>query len=137
MNEVFADAWFFIALLDERDSNHKRVSEYSQNNDHPLVTTRWILAEVGAALADSPNRAEVATFLAGAGIDDDMEVVTDSDEWYDRGLALFVKRPDKQWSLADCASFALMDERCIQQALTGDKHFRQAGFTAIFAVLSS
>lgn len=129
---VFADAWFFIALLDHKDSNHKRVLEYSETHNHLLITTRWILAEVGAALADSSNRSEVAAFLSNAETADSLEVVGESDDWYDRGLALFVERPDKKWSLADCISFVLMEDRFIQEALTADKHFRQAGFTAIF-----
>ena len=132
MNEVFADAWFFIALLDKRDTNHPRVLEYSQTHDEPLVTTRWILAEVGAALAGSSNRPGVAAFLSSAETTADIEVVSDSDHWYDLGLALFLDRPDKEWSLADCISFVVMEDRCIQQSLTADKHFRQAGFTAIF-----
>ncbi len=44
---------------------------------------------------------------------------------------LYSRRPDKDWSLTDCISFAVMQERGIAEALTGDRHFEQAGFTAL------
>jgi predicted nucleic acid-binding protein len=33
--------------------------------------------------------------------------------------------------LTDCLSFVVMQDEGITQALTGDKHFEQAGFTAL------
>jgi hypothetical protein len=33
--------------------------------------------------------------------------------------------------LADCLSFVVMRERGLAAALTGDRHFVQAGFTAL------
>ena len=36
--------------------------------------------------------------------------------------------------LTDCISFVLMSEEGIAEALTGDHHFEQAGFTALLRV---
>lgn len=47
-----------------------------------------------------------------------------------KAVALFQNRSDKAWSLTDCLSFVVMQDRGIQQALTGDHHFAQAGFQA-------
>jgi predicted nucleic acid-binding protein len=44
---------------------------------------------------------------------------------------LLARRPDKAWSLVDCASFIIMQERAITDALTTDHHFEQAGFTQL------
>jgi predicted nucleic acid-binding protein len=44
---------------------------------------------------------------------------------------LYVNRPDKQWSLTDCISFVVMEREGIADALTGDKHFEQAGFNVL------
>ena len=41
------------------------------------------------------------------------------------------RRPDKEWRIAYCASFLVMERLGIWQALTGDRHFEPAGFFAI------
>ena len=47
---------------------------------------------------------------------------------WERGVALHAARQDKEWSLTDCLSFVVTQERGIREALTGDHHFEQAGF---------
>jgi len=37
----------------------------------------------------------------------------------------------KEWQLTDCISFIVMEDKEITEALTGDHHFEQAGFTAL------
>lgn len=48
-----------------------------------------------------------------------------------RGLALYNERPDKEWQLTDCISFIVMSDEGLSDALTGDRHFEQAGFKAL------
>ena len=50
---------------------------------------------------------------------------------FDAGVELYVRRPDKAWSLTDCISFVVMREHGMNEALTGDRHFEQAGFIAL------
>jgi uncharacterized protein len=38
---------------------------------------------------------------------------------------------DKSWSLTDCISFAVMNDRGITRAMAYDHHFEQAGFEAL------
>jgi len=64
-----------------------------------------------------------------------VEIVS-GDEWLRRGLHLFERRRDKAWSLTDCISFAVMTDRGLTDALTGDHHFEQAGFRALAPGLS-
>ena len=52
-------------------------------------------------------------------------------ELLEQALALFETRPDKEWSVADCAGFEVMRARGITRALTADKHFEQAGFQTL------
>ncbi len=42
-----------------------------------------------------------------------------------------VARADKEWSLVDCASFVVMQQRGLTEALTTDRHFEQAGFVRL------
>ena len=44
---------------------------------------------------------------------------------------LYSFRQDQSWSLTDCASFLVMEERGITEALAHDRDFEQAGFTAL------
>jgi hypothetical protein len=54
-----------------------------------------------------------------------------TDSLFYNGLTLYQSRTDKEWGLTDCISFALMKQEGIQDALTSDIHFRQAGFRAL------
>jgi len=47
------------------------------------------------------------------------------------GFALYKPRQDKVWSLVDCISFVVMNDRGIYESLTLDQHFQQAGFIAL------
>ena len=38
---------------------------------------------------------------------------------------------DKSWSLTDCASFLIMEEEGVTDALSHDRHFAQAGFQTL------
>jgi predicted nucleic acid-binding protein len=60
-----------------------------------------------------------------------VEIIPPDPGWFERGLELFERRPDKEWSLTDCLSFRVMTERGLNEALTGDRHFEQAGFRAL------
>ena len=73
----------------------------------------------------------MADFLARVESDPEVRIATDSDGLYPRGLALYAARPDKEWSLTDCISFVVMADEGLSEALTGDHHFKQAGFTAL------
>jgi uncharacterized protein len=63
----------------------------------------------------------------------DFRIMRESDRIYERGVAFYAARSDKAWSLTDCISFIVMEEEGICDALTGDRHFAQAGFVPLFA----
>jgi predicted nucleic acid-binding protein len=58
-------------------------------------------------------------------------IIPASDDGFHRAIELFDRRPDKSWSLTDCASFVTMTDHGLTEALTGDHHFEQAGFVAL------
>jgi predicted nucleic acid-binding protein len=49
----------------------------------------------------------------------------------DRAWRHIKGRQDKEWSLVDCASFVVMQELGITEALTSDHHFEQARFVRL------
>ena len=60
--------------------------------------------------------------------DPNIEIVSVDAALFERALALYGERMDKEWGLTDCLSFVVMQERNLTQALTTDRHFSQAGF---------
>ena len=131
MKVVFADTFYFLAFLDRRDAHHQRALDFATRFRGTLVTTRWVLAEVANALGDSPVRTAAARFLRRVADDAGFRIILGSDALYDRGLDLYDARPDKEWSLTDCISFLVMADEGLTYALTGDRHFEQAGFKGL------
>ena len=87
--------------------------------------------EIDAASSRLAYLAGAAAILEAFERDAGNTVVPLDDDVYGRALALFASRPDKEWSLTDCASFVVMRERAMTKALTTDEHFSQAGFEAL------
>jgi predicted nucleic acid-binding protein len=58
-------------------------------------------------------------------------VVAFSPELVQRATHLYAQRQDKGWSVTDCLSFIVMQDFDISEALTADRHFEQAGFSAL------
>jgi predicted nucleic acid-binding protein len=131
MNVVFADTFYFLAFLGERDSKHDRAMEFSQEYTGRTVTTAWVLTEVADALSAPEERPSFLKLLKLLSNSPTVTIVPPSESLFRRGLDLYAARPDKAWSLTDCISFVVMDEHAITEALTGDHHFEQAGFTAL------
>ena len=131
MRAVFADTFYFLALLNPRDQYRDRAVQASIQGDTMVVTTRAVLLEVGDALAAPNARTIAGDFLQSLEDAPSVEIVPLDDTLHRQALALYRARPDKAWSLTDCASFVAMRERGLVDALTGDKHFEQAGFRAL------
>ena len=131
MNVVFADAFYFVARLNRRDQHHERVLKFSRDFRARLLTFDWVLMEVADALAGSESRARVQEFILHLRQSVACEIIPASRETLDRALDLYHQHADKQWTLTDCVSFVIMRDRNVTEALTGDKHFEQAGFIAL------
>lgn len=131
MSEVFADSFYFLALLNQYDQYHRKAVELARGLQSRLVTTHWVLVEIADGLAAPRVRVRAANFLQSALSNPQLTVLADLDPWFERGRELYANRPDKEWSLTDCISFTVMEARGIREALTGDHDFTQAGFVAL------
>jgi predicted nucleic acid-binding protein len=96
-----------------------------------LLTTVWVLTEWADGIAATGDRQGVMPFIRALHTDPHLVIVPATDNLFGRGLDLFDSRPDKEWSLTDCISFVVMQDHGINEALTGDRHFEQAGFVAL------
>lgn len=130
---VFADAFYFPAVLDSKEKGHRRAIQFGSSQGHRLVLTEFILLRLAEALTKKGSRQEFSALFAGLIDDPKIVVVPCGPDLLARGMDLYRARPDKEWSLTDCTSFVVMKECGFTDALTGDRHFEQAGFKALLA----
>jgi predicted nucleic acid-binding protein len=133
MKRAFGDTHYFLALLNPRDQDHARAVEFGSHWEGIIVTTRWVLAELADGLAEPPLRAVAVAFFLRLEENSFLRVLPASEDQFARGFDLYRRRADKEWSLTDCISFVAMTDEGLTEALTGDRHFEQAGFTALLA----
>jgi predicted nucleic acid-binding protein len=131
MTPVFGDAWYYLALLNRRDTGHEGARTWSRANARPVVLTDFVLIEVGDAFSRGRARERFLQLVGMLRSDPNTTVVAANHQLVERGLRLFAKRHDKDWSLTDCISFVVMREQGITDALTADRHFEQAGFNIL------
>ena len=131
MNKVFADSFYFIALMNVRDSRHADAVALSESLIGPIITTQWVLVEVADAFSSPQDRDRFLDLLELIRADNRIQVIAASNSSFERGVELFTRREDKSWPLTDCISFVVMEKRRIKEALTGDRHFSQAGFVTL------
>ncbi len=131
MNSVFADAYYFIALLNPRDEGHAAAVRFTETFSGTHWTTAWIQVEVANACTRRPARSAFLSLFADLEGDSEVNIVPPSAEHYMLGLRLFAQHEDKEWSLTDCISFIVMKENNLANVLTADHHFEQAGFVPL------
>jgi predicted nucleic acid-binding protein len=134
MNAVFLDTSFVIALLNRSDPHHEKAKSLSAEiagSRRPRLTTAAVLVELGDGFARKGRWDLIAPFLLAAERDPLLEIAS-VDFATISGAALFRdNRRDKDWGLTDCISFIIMEDRRVEEALTADHHFQQAGFRAL------
>lgn len=131
MTVQFVDTYYLLALVNAKDKGHNAALRHSQGRALGLVTTTWVLVEFADALSAVDSRTRAAQFIRGFQAEPFVDVVPPTREQFERALDRYEKRPDKDWSLTDCLSFLLMEDRGITDALTADHHYEQAGFRVL------
>jgi predicted nucleic acid-binding protein len=136
MAEFFVDTSGWASLFEKSERFHAKAqmeTDAALRAGDRLVTTNLVLIELTALLTrplriPKPRQIQL---LADLRRDDAVAVISldegiEADAW-----RLWNQRPDKLWTVVDCASFVVMAERKIQRALTTDRHFEQAGFVRL------
>lgn len=132
--EVFLDTAYAIALSVPKDQYHTQAVHLADQLEAArarMVTTRAVILEIGNALSKQRYRHAAVKLLDSLEADPNVEIVPMSEPLYIRAFQRYRQRPDKEWSLTDCVSFIVMQDRGITQALTTDEHFQQMGFRAL------
>ena len=131
MKPAFADTSYFVALVGPNDSLHERAVEWSERWLGRIITTQYVLVETGSMLCRPEDRSAFVELVRVLQTDRSVQIVHASNELFQNGFDLFASRSDKEWSLVDCISMALVTKRNVKDALTADHHFTQAGFRAL------
>lgn len=132
MKPNYADSFYFLALLNPRDHFHHRVTSYVYSSNVAIYTTAWVLVEVADACSKAVHRSRFGQLMGALTTNPLAHLAVCQQLDLDAGINLSLTRPDKEWSLTDCISFEVMRREGLTHALTGDHHFRQAGFTIEF-----
>jgi hypothetical protein len=131
MKDVFADTWYFVALLGQDTVAQRRAIDATANRRDRLITSWWVLVELANFLSTPGRRPAFLATLDRLRGDPNVTIVPAEQFLLDQAVALYAQRPDKSWSLTDCTSFVIMRQHGLVEALTADHHFDQAGFHAL------
>lgn len=131
MKCAFADTSFYVAAVNPRDSLHDAAGTLANSFRGSVLTTEYVLVEVGNWLARSGDRAVFLALMQDIRADHRTTVISGDSPLFERGFDLYGRRSDKGWSMTDCISFIVMREHGVEDALTADHHFEQAGFRVL------
>lgn len=129
--KIFVDTAAWIAFVDKSDSIAVPIENLMlecRQKQARLYTTDLVLTEFLNALSSVKFRRRAIDFADSIRRSRRVNLVLIDRDMLEASYNLYRDRPDKEWSLTDCASFVIMKEKGISTAFTSDKHFEQAGF---------
>ena len=123
---VLWDSSAILALLDADDADHERAVATALQiaaEKRPSFVTNYIEAEAHALLLRKLGRAIAREWLLTGGL----TVVRVLPEEERQAKAILARHTDKDWTLCDAISFAVLDAHRVRRAFSFDRHFRQYG----------
>lgn len=125
---MLVDTSGFLCYNDSKEPFHEKAVRLCDSAKARL-TTSYVLAEYTAlAQVRGIVRRETIEFTARILDDNAIEIVWVDENLHRKAVELIRQREDKSYSLCDAASFVVMRERGIAEALTSDKHFEQENY---------
>lgn len=131
MKPVFVDTSYLVAIINPRDAAIATALRLDSGGPYRLIVTEYVLVELANLMSRGQDRQLFLTLWDGLRGQPQVTIVPASAELFAAGLQLYRQRPDKDWSLTDSISFVVMQQHGLTEALTGDRHFEQAGFRAL------
>ncbi len=134
MRRVFADTFYWIALINPEDHHSQAALRFddflSAGN---VTTTEEVLSELLTFFAaDSWLRNCAVQTVREILSDDVVHIVPQSHESFLSGFDPYANRSDKNYSLTDCISMQSMRREGLTEVLTNDRHVHQEGFRVLF-----
>jgi predicted nucleic acid-binding protein len=123
---VLWDSSAILALLDADDADHAHavgVARTIASERRPSFITNYVEAEAHALLLRKLGRTVARQWLLTGGL----PVVSVLPAEEQHAKEILARHGDKDWTLCDAISFAVLDARRVARAFTFDHHFRQYG----------
>jgi len=131
---VLWDSSAILALLDADDIDHERAAAVAgqiASERRPSFITNYIEVEAHALLLRKLGRTLAREWLLTGGL----PVIRALPDEEDRAREIVARHSDKDWSLCDAISFAVLDLRGIRRAFTFDRHFLQYSRIEVLGLL--
>jgi predicted nucleic acid-binding protein len=131
---LFVDTSAIFALFNERDPNHALAHAAVQRayrERSALITTNFVVAEAHALMLARRGRARAAGLLDAVTRGPSTVVVRASEDDEDAARAIIYDYDDKDFSLTNAISFAVMRRLGIVTAFTFDRDFARLGFASV------
>jgi predicted nucleic acid-binding protein len=129
---VFVDTSAYYAAVDRRDASHAAVAATMPvllAERRQLTTTNAVLFELHGLLLNRLGRRVAWETLGELRASQMVVRVRERDET--RAEAILAQYDDKDFSLTDALSFAVMERLGIRTAFSLDRHFAQFGWTIV------
>ena len=130
---VLWDSSAILALLDADDADHEHavvIAGQIASERRPSFITNYIEVETHALLLRKLGRTLAREWL----LTGDLPVIRALPQEEDRAREIVARHSDKDWSLCDAISFAVLDMRGIRRAFTFDRHFLQYSRIEVFGL---
>lgn len=134
MKEIFADSGYLVAMYDTRDNLHQKAREVTaQLSPFRVVTSEMVLVEFLNYVSKGGELVRRRAIDAERGMrtNPNFHIEPQTSRLFRAAADRYANRLDQRWSVTDCASFLIMEERRIIEALAYDIDFVQAGFRAL------
>ena len=130
---ALVDSSAYLAILDQDDEHHKVAQDILAaltDAGFLLLTTNFVVAESHALILLALGHRAAREFLREIGLSRNRVLrVQEVDE--QRARDIIFRYEDKDFSMVDCISIALMERLSISYAFAFDRHFAQYGIQTL------
>lgn len=128
---MLLDTSGLMCLFDQREFRHASATDLYSSGNQRLIHN-YVLAEfVALAIARRAPLTDALRFIEAIHRSNEIKTVWVDQGLHERAMRLLIEREDKLWTLCDAVSFVLMNDNGLDQALTTDHNFEQAGFVRL------
>jgi predicted nucleic acid-binding protein len=130
---IFVDTSFWVAWTDRRDGRHEEAGLlFREHGQNPLITTNHVRGETWTFL-DRRRGHNLAVAFLDRLESSRLNLAFVSEELEAQALRWLRRHDEREYSIVDATSFALMRSLKIREALAFDGDFDAAGFIELRA----